>query len=132
MHFKKGALSLLLVLAMLTLLFAAILPVAADDPEPEEIQNFGFQSSANFAVAGAVTEMRFVFTIGSLDYTKVGFVFAFESYLDGTEDWKDEDWETFTPEVGADGCHTVEATAAYKTINADGKAQPAPDRKSVV
>ena len=129
MHFKKGALSLLLVLAMLTLLFAAILPVAADDPEPEEIQNFGFQSSANFAVAGATTEMRFVFTIGSLDYTKVGFVFAFESYLDGTEDWEDEDWETFTPEVGADGCHTVEATAAYKTINADGKAQPAPDER---
>ena len=85
MHFKKGALSLLLVLAMLTLLFAAILPVAADDPEPEEIQNFGFQSSADFAVGRATTEMRFVFTIGSLDYTKVGFVFSFENYDDDEE-----------------------------------------------
>ena len=129
MHFKKGALAILLVLAMVTVAFAAILPVAAAEPEPEsgEIQGFGYQPSANFAVGRATTELRFVFTIGSLDYTKAGFVFAFESYLDGTEDWKDEDWEAFTPEVGADGCHTVEATAAYKTINADGKAQPAPD-----
>ena len=118
MHFKKGALSLLLVLAMLTLAFAAILPVAADvtPAEPGEIENFGFQSSANFAVAAATTEMRFVFTIGSLDYTKAGFVFSFESYGNVEE-----------PEIGADGCYTVEAKAAYKTIYADGEEQPAPE-----
>ena len=55
---------------MLTLLFAAILPVAAAEPEPEPeeaIQDFSYQTSANFAVGRASTELRFVFTIGSLD-----------------------------------------------------------------
>ena len=115
---KNRLLSLLLVLAMVTVAFAAILPVAAAEPEPEpkEIQNFGYQSSANFAVAAATTEVRFVFTIGSLDYTKVGFVFSFESYGNVAE-----------PEVGADGCYTVEATAAYSAITADGETLPAPD-----
>ena len=123
MHFKKGALAILLVLAMVTVAFAAILPVAAAEPEPEsgEIQGFGYQSSANFAVGRATTEVRFVFTIGSLDYTKAGFVFSFESY-DG-----DDENDIEEPEIGADGCYTVEAKAAYKTIYADGKAEPAPD-----
>ena len=115
---KNRLLSLLLVLAMVTVAFAAILPVAAAEPEPEaeEIQNFGYQSSANFAVAHSKTDVRFVFTIGSLDYTKVGFVFSFESYGNVAE-----------PEVGADGCYTVEATAAYSAITADGETLPAPD-----
>ena len=122
MHFKKGALSLLLVLAMLTLLFAALFPatVAADvtPAEDGEIENFGFQTPTDFAVAAATTEMRFVFTIGSLDYTKAGFVFSFESYGNVEE-----------PTVGAEHCYVIEATTAYKTINADGKAQPAPEER---
>ena len=113
---KNRLLSLLLVFAMLTLAFAAILPVAAAEPEPEEIQDFGYQSSANFAVAHTTTEVRFVFTIGSLDYTKAGFVFSFESYGNVAE-----------PEVGADGCYVIEATAAHSSIVADGKTIPAPD-----
>ena len=119
MNTRKRILSILLVLAMLTLAFAAIVPIttaAEPEPEPEEIQDFDYQTPVNFAVAGATTEMRFLFTVGSLDYTKAGFVFSFESYGNVAE-----------PEVGADGCYTVEATAAYKTINADGKEQPAPE-----
>ena len=51
MHAKtlpNRVLSLFLILAMLITLFAALLPVAvsAGDPEPEEIQDFGYQSSA--------------------------------------------------------------------------------------
>ncbi|MBR4769595.1 MAG: endonuclease/exonuclease/phosphatase family protein [Clostridia bacterium] len=113
---KQRILSLLLVLAMLTLSVAALLPVAAAEPEPEEIQNFSFQASANFAVAHPKTEIRFVFTIGSLDYTKVGFVFSFESYGKNPE-----------PEVGADGCYVIEATNVYSAITADGKTMPAPN-----
>ena len=112
-------LSLFLILAMLTLAFALIVPVATaaePEPEPEEIQDFDYQSSSNFAVAHTTTEVRFVFTIGSLDYTKAGFVFSFESYGGVTE-----------PEVGADGCYTVEATAAYSSITADGQTVPAPN-----
>ncbi|MBO4283115.1 MAG: endonuclease/exonuclease/phosphatase family protein [Clostridia bacterium] len=119
MNTRKRTLSLLLVLAMLTLAFALIVPVAtAAEPEPEseEIQDFDYQTPVNFAVAGATTEMRFLFTIGSLDYTKAGFVFSFESYGNVEE-----------PEIGADSCYTVEATAAYSTIIADGETIPAPD-----
>ena len=116
MNTRKRTLSILLVLAMLTLAFAALFPatVAADDP-PAEIQDFDYQTSKNFTLAGS-TELRFVFTIGSLDYTKAGFVFSFESYGGVTE-----------PEVGADGCYTVEATAAYSAITADGQTVPAPN-----
>ena len=119
MRTKRGALSLLLVLAMLTVAFASILSVAVSadpEPEPEEIQDLGSQSSLNFSVANTTTEVRFVFTIGSLDYTNAGFVFSFESY----------DCDT-TPENGEVGCHTVPATAAYKTITADGQNVNAPD-----
>lgn len=115
---KQRILSLLLVLAMLTLSVAALLPVAAAEPEPEEIQDFSFQASANFAVAHTTTDVRFVFTIGSLDYTKVGFVFSFESYGGVAE-----------PEVGADGCYVIEATTVYSTITADGKTMPAPNER---
>ena len=115
----RGALSLLLVLAMLTVALAGIFP-ATVSAEPElandgEIQDFGYQSSANFAVAHTTTEIRFVFTIGSLDYTKAGFVFSFESYGDNRD-----------PEVGADGCYVIEATAAHSVIVADGQIIPAP------
>ena len=117
MNTRKRTLSLLIVLAMLTLAFAAFFPatVAADDP-PAEIQDFDYQTSKNFAVAGATTELRFVFTIGSTDYTKAGFVFSFESYGNVAE-----------PEIGVDGCYTVEATAAYSAIIADGEVIPAPN-----
>ena len=112
-------LSLFLILAMLTLAFALIVPVATaaePEPEPEEIQDFDYQSSKDFAVAHTTTEIRFVFSIGSLDYTKAGFVFSFESYGDNQE-----------PEVGAAGCYVIEATAAYSTIIADGETIPAPN-----
>ena len=123
MSTRKKILSLLLVLAMLTVAFAAILPVAAaePEPEPEEIQDFGYQSSANFAVGRATTEMRFVFTIGSLEYTKVGFVFSFENYDE------DDENDIVSPEIGADYCHTVEVDTVYKTIIADGEPETAPN-----
>ena len=118
MKLKGRVLSLLLILATLLSGIVALLPAAAaePEPEPEEIQDFSYQSSANFAVAHPSTEIRFVFTIGSLDYTKAGFVFSFESYGDNHE-----------PEVGADGCYVIEATAAYSVITADGETIHAPD-----
>ena len=116
MKLKRGILSLLLVLAMLLSGIVMLLPAAAAEPEPEEIRDFSYQSSADFAVAHTTTEIRFVFTIGSLDYTKAGFVFSFESHGNNQE-----------PEVGADGCYAIEATAAHSVIVADGQTIPAPD-----
>ena len=114
MKTKRGVLSFLLVLAMLVVALATVIP-AAVSADPEEIQDFGCQSSVNFAVARPTTELRFVFTVGSLDYTKAGFVFSFEEHGNVHE-----------PEVGEVGCYTVETTSAYKSIVADGKTEPAP------
>ena len=118
MHFKKGTLSILLVLAMLVVAFTAILPVVtAAEPEPEpEFGELEYQTSVNFAVARPTTELRFLCTIGSLDYTNAGFVFSFEKHGAVAE-----------PEIGEVGCYTVEANAAYKNVIADGKTTSAPE-----
>lgn len=120
MHAKtrpNRALSLFLILAMLVTLFAALLPVAvsAGDPEPEEIQDFGYQSSADFAIGGVSTDLRFLFTIGSLDYDEVGFVFSFENYGNNT-----------TPTVGGSGCYKVSVDTVYRSVIADGEPNDAP------
>ena len=117
MHAKtrpNRALSLFLILAMLVTLFAALLPVAvsAGDPEPEEIQDFGYQSSADFAIGGESTDLRFLFTIGSLDYDEVGFIFS-----------KTND----DPTINGDGCVKRATTTVYGSVTADGKALPAPE-----
>ncbi len=123
MHAKtrpNRALSLFLILAMLVTLFAALLPVAvsAGDPEPEaeEIQDFGYQSSADFTIGGKSTDLRFLFTIGSLDYDEVGFVFSFEDFGD-----------VATPTVGGAGCYKVGTQTVYTSITADGKKLAAPN-----
>ena len=120
MSTRKRTLSLLLVLAMLTLAFAAILPVAAaepePEPEPEEIQDFGYQSSAAFAIGGESTDLRFLFTIGSTDYDEVGFVFSFENHGNNK-----------TPTVGGSGCYTVNVDTVYRSVRAGGETVNAPD-----
>ena len=111
----KGALSLLLILAMLTVALATFFP-AAVSAEGEEIQNLGYQSSSNFAIGGESTDLRFLFTVGSLHYSEVGFVFSFEEY--GLNK---------TPEIGATGCFKVAVNKVYSTIRAGGEPQNAPD-----
>ncbi len=119
MRAKRGVLSLLLVLAMLTVAFASILSVAVSadpEPEPEEIQDLGYQSSTNFAIGGEDTDLRFLFTIGSLDYDEVGFVFSFEEY--GLDE---------TPRIGETGCFKVAANTAHSVVYAGGEPQQAPN-----
>ena len=123
MHAKtrpNRALSLFLILAMLVTLFAALLPVAVSagdpEPEPEEIQDFGYQSSADFAIGGESTDLRFLFTIGSLEYDEVGFVFSFESYGNNK-----------TPTIGGSGCYKVAVDTVYRSVIADGEPSDAPD-----
>ena len=111
----RGALSLLLVLAMLIVGLAALLPVSAL-ADPLEIDDFGVQSSADFAIGGEDTYLWFVFSVGSLDYTEVGFVFSFEKHGNNK-----------TPTVGGSGCYKVAAQHAYRAICADGKTTDAPD-----
>ena len=58
------------------------------------------------------TSIRFVFTVGSLNYSRVGFVFS----------KTDPD-----PTVGGDGCHVYETTSVYSSIWANGVKTAAPD-----
>ena len=111
MKTRKGVLSLLLVLAMLTVAFAALVSVttAAD---PAEIQNFGYQRVVGDSVASASTQLRFIFTIGTLDYTRAGFVFSLTNH---------------DPTVDGDDCYVYEATEAYRSITADDVTTPAPN-----
>ena len=109
---KARGLSLLLLLAMLVVSVAVILPTVAS-ADPAEIQDFGVQTLSALDLAGdADTDLRFVFTVGSLAYDEVGFVFS-----------KSND----TPTVGGDACVKKATTVVYTTITADGTPRQASD-----
>ena len=107
---RKKAVSLLLILAMLTVLVAALVPFVST-ADGDEIQNFGYQAPKSYSMIDAESNLRFVFTIGKLDYTQVGFVF---SKTDAT------------PSI-EEGCATHPATTVYRSITADGETIDAPD-----
>ena len=107
----KRALALLLLLALLTVSLTVLLPVATA-ADPEEIQDFGYQTVVGDGVSSASTQLRFVFTIGTLDYMRAGFVFSLTNS---------------NPTVDGDDCHVYEASGAYHSITADDVTTPAPD-----
>ena len=114
---KRGFLSLLLVFAMLIAGLATLLPVAAAEPEPEpEIQDLQYQSSADFSIGGESTDLRFLFTVGSLHYSEVGFVFSFEEYGNNK-----------TPTIGGSDCYKVGTQTVYSSIRAGNETVEAPD-----
>ncbi|MBR4335348.1 MAG: hypothetical protein IKP74_02730, partial [Clostridia bacterium] len=109
----KKAVSLLLILAMLTVLVAALVPFVST-ADGDEIQNFGYQAPTDYSMIDAMSNLRFVFTVSAeklAGYTSVGFVF---SKTDAT------------PSI-EEGCATHSATTVYRSITADGKKQDAPD-----
>ena len=108
---SKRALALLLLVALLSVSLVVLLPVATS-ADPEEIQDFNYQTVVGDGVASESTQLRFVFTIGTLDYQRAGFVFSKTNP---------------NPTVDGDDCHPVEATAAYRSITADAVTTPAPN-----
>ena len=106
----KRALALLLTLALLTVSLTVLLPVAAS--ADQEIQNFSYQTVVGDGVSSSSTQLRFVFTIGKLEYIRAGFVFSLSND---------------NPTVGGDDCHVYDATTAYRSITADSVTTPAPD-----
>ena len=113
MHkFLKGkGLAILLTLAMMIVAVAVIVPIttAAD---PAEIQDFQYQTLSSFTLASDEdTDIRFVFTIGKLDYTEVGFVVSKSNS---------------TPTIGGANCYKAGTETVYSTITADDTPIPAP------
>ena len=108
----RRAAALLILLAMLTVSVVSLIPITASaDPvgdHASDIQDFGYQTLTNANQTDATTDLRVMFTIGSLDYDAVGFVFS-------TSD--------SAPTAG--GSNTYSTTTVHSTINAGGDAIPA-------
>lgn len=111
---SKKAVSLLLILAMLSVLIAAFVPFVSTATE-EEFQDFSYQTPNDYDMIDATTSLRFVFTVpeDKVDgYTAAGFVLS-KSVAE--------------PEVDAANCLTCPTTKVYSAITADGKTEDAPD-----
>ena len=109
---KRRTLSVLLVLALLIVAVAVIVPIMTS-ADPAEIDDFGYQTLSAFDLtADADTDLRFVFTVGKLDYTEVGFVISKTNS---------------TPTVGGANCYKAGTDTVYSTITADGTPIPAGD-----
>ena len=87
----------------LVLLFT--LPGSAGEPAAE-MQSFSYQTIVGDSLASENTDLRFLFTIGSLDYTRVGFVFSKTNA---------------NPTVGGDGCSTYQTTNVHSKVRANGE-----------
>lgn len=105
---KRRVTSLLLVLAMLVVSVVSLLPMTASaDPVgayASDIQDFGWQSLSDATQNDVTTDLRFLFTIGSLDYDEVGFVFS-----------------TSNSAPTAGGTGTFTSTVVYSSVTANGK-----------
>ncbi|MBO4284597.1 MAG: heparinase II/III family protein [Clostridia bacterium] len=97
------------VLALALVLFFSIRG-SADEPT-DEIEDFAFQTVQGDSLGSSSTSLRFLFTVGSLDYIRVGFV-ASRTNPD--------------PTVGGAGCSVSETTDVYSAVRADGKLISAP------
>ena len=104
---------------LLTVFLAAILILAALFPvfrvsagEPEaEIADLSFQTVKTDNIESDETALRFLFTVGSLKYTRVGFVFSKTNA---------------NPTVGGDACTVADTTVVYSAVKADGETVEAP------
>ena len=110
---KKGVLaSVITAAAALALALVLILTFRGSADEPtDEVENFCYQTVTGDSLESANTSLRFLFTVGSLDYTRVGFV-ASRTNPD--------------PTVGGAGCSVSETTDVYSAVRADGELIPAP------
>ncbi|MBR5043933.1 MAG: hypothetical protein IKX66_01180, partial [Clostridia bacterium] len=105
---KKNLLPAVLIVAaalalVLTLLFA--FRGSADEPQ-DEIQDLRYQTVSGDTLGSANTSLRFLFTVGSLDFDSVGFVLS----------------KTNTnPKIGGDGCKVKEASSVHSAVWANGE-----------
>lgn len=112
---KRRALPLLLFFALLIVSVAILIPVAVSangtPAESGEIEDFSYQSMTGTKVSDADTDLRFLFSIGKLDYDEVGFVFSTSP----------DPVKTDTPKVNYKA-----TTKVYRSVTANGDDIPAP------
>ena len=111
---RTKAVSLLLVLAMLTVLVAAFVPFVSTATE-EEFQNFSYQTPNDYDMIDATTTLRFLCSVPAskvAGYSAAGFVMS---------------KTVSNPTVGGDGCATASTSTVYRAVTADGDTVDAPD-----
>ena len=96
---------------------AAILLSVSVSADAGEIEGFSYQTLTGADVLDDGTDLRFVFTVGSLDYTEVGVICS---------------KTVAEPTYNAAGCYTYITGSVYSTIRADGNTQNAPDGRYYV
>ena len=94
----------LILAAALALVLLFTLRGNADEPKGE-IADYAWQSVSGDTLESENTALRFLFTIGNLNYTRVGFVLSKTNA---------------NPTEGGDGCHVSAATKVYSSVSADG------------
>ena len=113
----RGKVSLFVLFATLFALVAALLPtVASADPAQGaadgEIRDFSYQTMNGADVLDASTDLRFLFSVGTLSYDAVGFVFSTSNDPVKTDEPK---------------ANYTTTTTVYGSVTANGKQIPAPD-----
>ena len=111
---RTKAVSLLLILAMLSVLVAAFVPFVSTATE-EEFQDFSYQTPNDYDMIDATTTLRFLCSVPAgkvTGYTAAGFVMS---------------KTVSNPTVGGDGCATASTTTVYRSVTADGDTVDAPD-----
>ena len=99
--------SALIVTAVLAVALVLLFTLPGSAVEPvAEMQSFSYQTIVGDSLASENTDLRFLFTIGSLDYTRVGFVFSKTNE---------------NPTVGGDGCSTYQTTNVHSKVRANGE-----------
>ncbi|MBQ2468208.1 MAG: hypothetical protein II503_00860, partial [Clostridia bacterium] len=100
------------ILALALVLFFLLRSSA--DPAPAAVEDFGFQTVAGDSLESDETSLRFLFTVDSLEYSRVGFVFSKTNR---------------NPTVGGSGCQVWEPAngKVYRSVRADGETIPAPN-----
>ena len=93
----------LILAAALALVLLFTLRGNADEPKGE-FADYAWQSISGDSPESENTALRFLFTIGNLNYTRVGFVLSKTNA---------------NPTEGGDGCHVSEATKVYSSVSAD-------------
>ena len=107
--------SVLILAAVVALALVLLFTVRGKADEPGEIANFSYQTLSELDLAGdADTDLRFLFTVGSLSYDEVGFVFSKTNQL---------------PTVGGYGCGKKATTTVYNSIIANGTPQSAGENR---
>ena len=106
MNTRKKTLTFLLVATLLIAGVVAALTLfgSAGEPVPE-MKDFSYQTVTGDSLSSEHTDLRFLFTVGSLGYTRVGFV------LSKTNS---------NPTVGGGGCTAYDTTKVYSAVRANG------------